>query len=97
MTLDGRIPLRSADTTDEAERVQIDLFRAAPIGRRLHVALSLSADVIGAARRGLQRARPYALKRELDVWFAEVQYGCDLADDLRKDLARRDVDHRRPT
>jgi len=47
------IPARPADTTLDAERVQIELLRAASIARRLHVALALTADVISAARRAL--------------------------------------------
>ena len=45
-----RIPARPADTDADAERVQVDLLRAAPVARRLHLALSLSSTVIGAAR-----------------------------------------------
>ncbi len=80
---------RPEDTTSEAERAQIDLLRAAPLSRRLHLAWSLSATVIGAARRALARANPQASEAELDVRFIEIHHGADLAAALREDLARR--------
>ncbi|MBI4262849.1 MAG: hypothetical protein HY657_00605 [Acidobacteria bacterium] len=89
-----RIPARPADTTPDAERVQVELLRAAPVARRLHLALSLSATVIGAARRALARAHPQASSRELDLRFVELHYGPDLAGDPRVKLDRRDGTHR---
>ena len=47
----GAIPARAADTAVDAERVQVALLRAAPVARRLHLALALSATIIGTARR----------------------------------------------
>jgi hypothetical protein len=84
------IPARPADTSVEAERVQIELLRAAPVARRLQLALSLSATVIGAARRALERSRPNASRRELDVRFVELHYGSDLAAAVQQDLVRRE-------
>ena len=89
------IPARPADT--DAELVQVDLLRAAPIARRLHLALSLSATVIGAARRALARLQPQASSRDLDLWFVELHYGTDVAARLRADLERRDAGRRRGT
>ena len=83
------IPPRPADTTPDAERVQVELLRAAPVARRLHLALQLTATVIGAARRALARAQPQATRRELDLRFVELHYGTDVAAALQEDLARR--------
>lgn len=83
-------PARSADTSPDAERVQVALLRAAPVARRLHLALGLSATVIGLARRALARAYPRASARELDLQFVQVHYGADVATGLRADLERRD-------
>jgi hypothetical protein len=88
------IPVRPADTEPDVERVQVALLQQAPVGRRLHIAISLSATVIGAARRALARARPHASARELDLRFVELHYGADLADGLRADLERRDAARR---
>lgn len=80
---------RPADTSAEAERVQIDLIRAVPVARRLHMAWSLSATVIGAARQALRRARPDASSQEIDLRFVELHYGPDLAAALRAELIQR--------
>ncbi len=91
---DGRyvvIPARPADTAPDAERVQVALLRAAPVARRLHIAMALSATIIGAARRALARAQPQASPRELDLRFVELHYGTALVADLRADLDRRDA------
>ncbi len=83
------IPPRPADTSAEAERVQIDLIRAVPVARRLHMAWSLSATVISTARQALRRARPDAAPQEIDLRFVELHYGPDLAAALRSDLIQR--------
>ena len=89
------IAARSADTTPDAERVQVALFRAAPAARRLHLAFSLSATIIGAARCALARGDPQASARELDLRFVELHYGSAIAEGLRADLDSRDAAHRR--
>ena len=85
------IPPRPADTAPDAERVQVALLGAAPVARRLHLALSLSATIIGVARRALARAQPLASARELDLRFVELHYGADTAAELRADLNHRDA------
>jgi hypothetical protein len=87
--MDRAIPPRSADTTPEAGRVQVELLRAASPARRAHQAFSLSADVINAARRALVRARPQASAIDLDLQFVEVHYGRELAERLRAEFIRR--------
>ena len=82
------IPPRPGDTTEEAERVQVQLLRAAPVSTRLAKAFGLSATVLGLARRSLARSRPAASQPELDLWFAEVHYGAELATGLRARLER---------
>jgi len=84
------IPARSVDTAPDVERVQVALLREASVARRLHVALSLSATIIGMAKRALKRARPNASARALDLWFVELHYGADLAADLRAELESRE-------
>lgn len=84
-----RIPPRPTDTTPEAESVQIDLLRAAPVSRRLHLACSLSASVMSVARRALARADPGAEPIECDLRFIELHYGSALATAVRADLTQR--------
>ena len=87
----GPVPSRSADTGLDAERVQVALFRAAPVARRLHLAMALSATVIGAARRAIARALPHASARDLGLRFVALHYGPEAAAGLRADLERRDA------
>ena len=94
MTMRVTIPPRPSDTSAEAEHVQIELIRAAPVSRRLGMAWSLSATVIGAARRALARAQPLASAEERDLRFVELHYGAELAAALRADLISR---RERPT
>ena len=84
------IPPRPSDTEPDADRVQVELLRAASVTRRLHLALSVTATVVGAARRGIALAHPQASRRELDLRFVEGHYGADLARALGADLERRD-------
>lgn len=83
------VPARSADTTADAERVQIALLRAAPIGRRLQLAFSLSATVIGMARRALATSHPTLSAMDHNLLFVEIHYGRDLAAGMRAELERR--------
>jgi hypothetical protein len=55
---------------------------------------SLSAEVIGLARRALARSYPGASKGDLDLRFVELHYGRGLAEGVRADLARRDTGRR---
>lgn len=81
---------RSADTSADAERVQVELLRRVSVARRLHMAFRLSATVMSMARRALARQRPHASRRELDLEFVALHYGAALADGLRVELDRRD-------
>ena len=69
--------------------MQIDLLRAAPVSRRLHLAWSLSAGAISAARRAIARANPDASAIERDLRFVAVHYGSELAHAVRDELERR--------
>jgi hypothetical protein len=79
----------SSDTDPDAERVQIGLLRQAGPTRRAALALSLSAQVIGLARRAIRRAIPAATEEEVGLRFVELHYGEDLAADLRRFLSAR--------
>jgi hypothetical protein len=79
----------SADTDPDAEKVQIELLRQAGPTRRAAMALSLSAQVIGLARRAIRRSMPGATEEEVGLRFVELHYGEELAADLRRFLAAR--------
>jgi hypothetical protein len=79
----------SADTDRDSDKVQIALLRRAGAARRAAMALSLSAQVIGLARRALRRSLPGASEEEIGLRFVERNYGRELASGLRRFLAAR--------
>ncbi len=77
-----------SDTDPEAERVQLELLRAAGSGRRAQMALNLSALVILLARRGLRTTLPPgASEEDAALRFVELHYSRELADGVRRRLA----------
>jgi hypothetical protein len=76
------------DTDPEAERVHLELLRAATPSRRLRLALSLSRTAMGLARASLARADPGASAEEIGLRFVALNYGPELADEVRFHLAR---------
>jgi hypothetical protein len=80
---------RSADTDPEAENVQIELLRRAGPGRRTQMALSLSGEVIGLARRSIQRSLPEASPQEVQLRCVALQYGAALSADVKRYLSAR--------
>lgn len=82
-----RFTARSADTTAEAEAVQLDLLRRAGAARRAQMALALSAQVIGMARQAYRRSHPGETGTEIRLRFVELNYGRELASAVRRRLA----------
>jgi hypothetical protein len=75
----------SADTA--ADRVQIELLRAAGTARRAALALSLSRSVIALAREAIRKRHPEYSEQDVGLAFVELHYGKELADGLRRYLA----------
>ena len=78
-----------SDTSEEAQRVQLELLRKAGPLKRSEMASSLSNWCIEAARQGLKRARPHLSQPELDLLYVELNYGRELAQQVRRYLDRR--------
>ena len=78
-----------SDTSPEAEKVQIELFRKATNAQRLAPAPSMTDVAIRLARRAIARASPGLSRRELDLKFVEIDYGKDLAERVREYLKGR--------
>lgn len=76
------------DTSREAQRVQLQLLRAASPTRRLQLALSLSQTTRDLALAALRRRHPDFSEREIRLRFAEVHYGKELAERVRACLDR---------
>jgi hypothetical protein len=80
---------QSVDTTAEAERVQIELFRKAGSARRFGLMRSLSQTTMKLSRRAIRRRYPHTSDQEIKLIFVSLHYGQDLKDQLVADLQRR--------
>ena len=72
------------------DRVQIELLRRAGPRRRAALALAMTTTAIALSRRAIQRLHPDWTKMEVNLFWAEVHYGKDLADRVRQYLAARE-------
>lgn len=79
-----------SDTHPKAEKVLIELARKATPAEKLAMMRSWSRVISKLAWRGIRRANPELSDREIDLLFVEHCYDKDLADRLRKYLAKRD-------
>ena len=77
-----------SDTDPDAQEVHIALLRAASTSRRLRLTLSLSRTTMSLARAGLARAHPGASPEEIALRFVALNYGAELAEEVRTHLAR---------
>ena len=82
---------QSSDTDPQAERVQIELLRAASVSERISLVRSLSQTVMTLSRRAIQRVNLSMSERELDLAFVAYHYGEDLAERLRQYLRRKQL------
>ena len=80
---------RKSDTHPDAERVQIQLLRAASGTERFQTVRSITATTRQLAWRAIKSANPDASDGEVDMLFVSVHYGEELADKLRTYLAAR--------
>jgi len=87
------MPSGISDTNPAAEQVQIALLRQAGMARRVDLAAELTSFAIEGAYTALRRRYPEASALELDLLFAEQQYGLALATRLRAALMPRVSDH----
>lgn len=77
---------QSADTSVEAEKVQIDLLRKASPEKRLSLMCSLSETVRFLSKQAIQQKHPEWDQREVNIAFVEYHYGKELAENLRRYL-----------
>jgi hypothetical protein len=81
--------MRSADTSPEAERVQLELLRNASPAQRASLARSLSRTTMRLVRRAVREAHPKIDDEEFAVRFVAQVYGPELAEELRRHLEAR--------
>jgi hypothetical protein len=71
------------------EAKQLELLRQAGPARRAALALRLSQSAIRSSRRAIARRHPELDERGVLLRWAELHYGHDLADRVRRYLAAR--------
>ena len=67
------------DTDPRMERVQIRLLAAAPVHRRVGLALSLTATVRRLSMQALAERFPEETPRQLRLRYVEFSYGAEIA------------------
>lgn len=80
-----------SDTTPQAEKVLIELFRNATVAERLARMRTLTAATIALSKRAIARANPELSATEVGLRFVELHYGRDLAKAVRECLDVRDA------
>ena len=82
---------QSADTTPDAERVQIALLRGAPFVQHIKIVIDLSKMVLQLSRRGLKRLHPHASILDIQLLSLALNHGQRIADEVKEYLQGRDV------
>jgi hypothetical protein len=68
-----------SDTSPEAERLQLDLYRAMAPGEKLALVLDLIDAAELFSRAGIRMRHPRASEQEITLRLATIKYGPDLA------------------
>ena len=71
------------DTSPEAEAVLIDLIRRTPPHFRSQQAINASSRVAAQCKAAIRRNNPGISEREVGLRFIEINYGQELADEVR--------------
>jgi hypothetical protein len=75
-----------SDTSPDALAVQIDLLRKATLNERFRLVCDLTTTAIELSRDAIRRANPQLSELEVRLHWAELHYGKELADQLRRHL-----------
>ena len=81
-----------SDTSPEAEKVQIELLRRATVAERFAMMESLTTMTINLSRRAIARANPELTPEELNLKWVELNYGKELADNVREYIKGLEAD-----
>ncbi len=76
-------PANIRDTSPEAESVLIQLLRERPAPMRLADAVSASNRVAEQCKNAIRRWNPQISENEVKLRFIELNYGQEIADDVR--------------
>ena len=77
----------NSDTSDEADAVLTQLILQQDPSKRLAAAVAASNRVAQQCKDAILRANPEISSQEVDLRFIELNYGLELANDVREFLA----------
>ncbi len=80
-----------SDTDPEAAEVQWELLRKMTTSQRSSLLGALTTAAVGHSKRAIARANPDATQREIDLVFIRIQYGDELARNVKAYLEDRDA------
>lgn len=83
-------PVTIRDTSPEAELTLIRLLRAKPACKRLGDAVSASNRVAQQCKNAIRRRHPEISEEEIKLRFIEINYGSEIANEVRTYLSNRD-------
>ena len=82
---------QSIDTSPDAERVLIGMIRKAPVSRRFGFVQSWTRSMIEGGKLNVKQVYPGSTSQDVELLYAERQYGKDVADELRTAVQERHV------
>jgi len=77
------------DTAKEAESVLIRMLRAKPAPTRLSDAVAASNRVAQQCKEALRRSHPELSEQEINLRFIEINYGREIAGEVRAYLGNK--------
>ena len=78
----GTVATQAKDTTDDSERVLVELLRNTPPWRRMQLADQMSTTAREMSMAGLRLRYPHASEKELRRRFADLHLGPELAEQV---------------
>jgi len=75
------------DTDPKADAVQIECYRAMTVARRMEIARALTAAAFAQSFRSIADANPDSSDREKKIMMIELNYGTELAQQVRHRLS----------
>jgi hypothetical protein len=80
------MPKFPTDTHPEVAELQFEMLRQATMAQRIKMMRSLTQMAVRNSKRAIRRARPELSEQERALFFIELNYGGDLADQVRAQL-----------
>ena len=74
---------QSVDTSPDAEQVLISMIRKAPVSRRFGFVQSWTRSMVEGGKLNVRQVYPGSTNQDVELLYAERQYGKDVADELR--------------